>query len=350
MKSMIQKIKRKLQLEKLRPSTIEKYLEVAAKLPLSREELEDWLTSVGPYTHNLILSVLRKFIGYGFVDPELIHDLKTVSTKGHERIKTKSDLLTREDIIKLVHTARSLRDKAIIYALFDGFPRITEFLTLERKHFVFTKDFIRVTVPESKSQPRILILVESAGHVKNYLVHERGDHPGLFWFKDDPKSQDQLTEADKKRITESIRRQISRIAAKTDIKVKVSPHRIRHAGITEKLKQYKYTSVRDQAGITDETMKVYDHLISEDAENDILSSHGIIQKNNDLPVITICPYCGTRNDLLLERCTTCAKLLQLDIEKIKSDEELMIKVLEREDVQQFLIKIIKEEMQKDFSD
>lgn len=349
---MIQKIKRRLQLEKLKPTTIENYLVIASKLPITREELEDWLTSVGPHRHNFILAVLKKFVHYKIIDASLIKDLVYVSTRNHKRIKTKSDLLTQDEIIAIVHEAPRLRDKALIYSLYEGFPRITEFLTLERKHFSFTKDFIRVTIPQSKSQPRVLILVESAGHVKNYLVHVRGDDPGLFWYPDNSKSQDDLTELEKRTMVNTFRRQLQRVAARAGITKNASPHRLRHAGATVALKKYRPETVRQTGGWEkhSRSMAEYIHLAQEDAEEDVLLTHGIIEKSNDLPVMLQCPYCGTRNNTLLERCTTCAKLLQLDLDKIQSDESLMVKVLERDDVQDFLRKIIKEELSKENSD
>lgn len=80
-----------------------------------------------------ILKVFFKWLRKSDNPPE-VSWLKT--TKQHLR-KLPEELLTKEDVMKIVDVAEHLRDKAFILTLYESGCRIGELLTLQLKHVRF---------------------------------------------------------------------------------------------------------------------------------------------------------------------------------------------------------------------
>jgi site-specific recombinase XerD len=93
------------------------------------------------------------------------------------------DLLTREDVEKMIHTATHPRDKAIISVLFESGCRVGEFLPLKIKHVSFERIGVKIIV-NGKTGIRKLLLISSLDYLRNWLDNhpERGNPEAFVWI------------------------------------------------------------------------------------------------------------------------------------------------------------------------
>lgn len=343
---LLEQIELRLKLEKLKPSTIDRYMIIAKKLPITRKELQKWLVAVGPNRHNFIRAVLKKFVGYGLVEEELLEGIKRLPTK--PSVERPDQLITREELQLLINYAKSIKDKAIIAVLYESQARITEFLIIERKDVLPGKNCYHIIIPESKGDTGKVPIIEQQGHLKNW-INDRGDHPGLFWFKRTDKtktkyhlkSREELTLEDKKAMTDAFRGRLSDIKKRAGITKRIWTHLFRITSTTEKVRMGVPVPVVKKIGRWSKdsnTMeKSYLHLSDPDVTNAYLRQFGIVTEEDTTPKLKFCPRCKEPNPQLEDRCLVCGAILVLDYNRT-SEEELYLQVFEQEEVREVIIK------------
>jgi len=338
-------IEKRMRLERLKESSIRKNLFIAKRLPITRKELEEWLLSVSSNRQTDILNTLVKFAGYGFVEPEVFKDIPIPSRK--QKDLTRDDLLTKDDVLLMIDYANGVRDQALYACLFEVYPRITEFITLERKHFKFDSKGCRITISQSKSETRTFRVIESIGYLKNWLI-QRGDAAGLFWYKNDPRKQVELTEDDKKRLSKNIRRRMKTAAKRAGLTKNVYPHLFRYSGYTATLKTISERSAKRIGGWVKGSKvpdRVYDFIDDDDAEEEKLAKHGLIEQKINPHIVDSCPRCGELNTKITERCIVCGMVLKIDFE-LDEEDVIITRVTERADFIELFMKLCNEERKK----
>jgi integrase len=85
------------------------------------------------------------------------------------------DLLTQEDIEKLIDAAGNLRDKAFIALLYESGARKGEILGIQIKHIQFDERGTVATLPKGKTGARRIRIVFSTGYWRNWL----DNHPDI---------------------------------------------------------------------------------------------------------------------------------------------------------------------------
>jgi len=137
--------------------------------------------------------------------------------------KTVADILTEEEIKKMVQACESTRDRAILMLLYDGGFRIGELGKLTWGQILFDTYGAVVNVDEKTGKPRYVRLLASTP----YLAKWKDDYPS------------NLTETisycnpPKKALSYNpVYRQIRRIAERAGIQKNVHPHIFRHTRIT----------------------------------------------------------------------------------------------------------------------
>jgi len=100
----------------------------------------------------------------------------------NRKAKLPEELLTKEDIDKLVDAASNVRDKALISLLYDSGCRIGELLTLRVKHVRFDANGA-VMIVDGKTGQRRVRVIHSVPRLLNWLNHHpaRND-PEAFLF------------------------------------------------------------------------------------------------------------------------------------------------------------------------
>lgn len=202
---------------------------------------------------------IRKFFQW-LEKGELVKHIKIKMPRNHLNA---DEILTTDDINKLLESTDSYYYKSLIAVLFETGARIGEIRKLKVSDFKETDLGMLVTIPTYKTNypPRNVILPFSAQYIRNYIMYsgkEKGD--GIFNLN--------------KKTTYDM---LNVIGKKAGITKKVNHHRFRHAQATDMVKRgYNEAIIRKKLGWTDTSPMPanYQHLHDDDVINATLEMAG----------------------------------------------------------------------------
>lgn len=147
-----------------------------------------WGKPFSQYTIEQYKSQIKKFYKWlykweqGQTEPEQIRWIQ-IDTKKAYKHKTQADILTTEELNKLIKTAKTLRNQTIICVLYDSATRVEEFSDMKIGDLVFEGDEISVCV-DGKTGQRELPLNSSIKYLKKYLNNHlhRNDRNKPLWL------------------------------------------------------------------------------------------------------------------------------------------------------------------------
>ena len=168
--------------------------------------------------------------------PDIVGWIKCTNVNSHSKLP--QELLTQDDIKKLVDTTSSFRNKAIVMLLFDGALRIGEALSLEIRHLVFDNYGGYIIIPKSKTGMRKVRLVDSIPYLKNYIdkEHPSKNNPNSSLFVGVEVKGTKKKDLGQPLDSGGVRIFLTRLAKKAEIKKKVYPNLFRHSKLTEMTK------------------------------------------------------------------------------------------------------------------
>lgn len=235
-------------------------------------------------------------------DEEYPRKVRWIKTSGDAtRIKEPEQLLTFEEVLRMIRCARNPRDKAMVSFLYESGARMSELLSMRIRHLEFTPTVVKATLPVSKTRPRVIPLVSCSRHLATWLNY----HPA----KDDP---DAPIWADPKHgggpalKSQTVNGILKQMAAEAGIRKRVYPHLFRACSITHKQAAgWPEQAIKAFHGLCKDSkvMKYYSHLSYANLED-------VQRKMNGLPVENAaeqsnsvrCSGCGRRNPLYVETC------------------------------------------------
>ena len=315
-----------------------------------------------PDTYKAIMKIFYKWFYSNYMRwkplherdfPELVAWMKIRTNNGHKKLP--EELLTQEDVKKLVEYTHSFRNKALIMLLYDGALRISEALDIKLKHLVFD-DYGGCVIVDGKTGMRKLRLIDSIPYLKEYINKE-------YPFKDDPDKNLFVViegigvkkDAIGHRLDDrGVRIAFNRIKARAGIKKKVNPHLFRHSRLTELAKYLTEQELKIFAGWTagSNMAQVYIHLSGKDVEDKILEHNGL-KKTKDMqvkdtlkPKRCIDPSCNHLNPSTNKFCSKCHRPIEIkEIMQIEEEQLIFNKVkekaiLEKLDINEILDEII----------
>ncbi len=218
--------------------------------------------------------------------------------------KLPEDLLTEEEIIKMINAAPNTRDKAMIGLLWDIGARIGEVGTLKIKHIKFD-EYGAVIIVNGKTGPRRVRAVWSVSYLMNWLEEhpEKDNLEAPLWFN---------LSRRKKGIEgmqyDAIRMQLQRVAEEAGIKKRVHIHLFRHSRATYMANHLTEAQMNMHFGwVQGSNMpSIYVHLSGRDVDQAILRANGIeIKEDENKPKTNVCPRCkniNTPNNLFCYKC------------------------------------------------
>ncbi len=280
--------------------------------------------------------------------PEAVSHLSTC----RERNKLqKNDLLTREEVKKMITVCKKLRDKTLISMLYDTGGRISELLTAKVGSVTFPKDtglhYAEIKL-DGKTGQRTVVIIESYPYLMNYL----NEHP----YHDDLNSPLFLN-ASNKGFGDRLLYQGAFSVIKTAGKragiggwgweylpsgkrkwkhlwgKNISPHLFRHSRATELAgKSWCEPELRQQFGWRSESKmpSTYVHLASDTVKKKMLLEHGIqeseMSKEQEREKMMLCPkecfVCGTTGIPSTALACHCGAILSIgDLAKLKELKE-----------------------------
>lgn len=216
-------------------------------------------------TRKMIIKKFFKWLG----KEELVKDIKN---KMPCTLLKSEEILTIEDINKLIESTDSHYYKALIAAMFETGARIGELKALKLKDFIETDKGLIVAIPTFKTNhpPRNVILPYSSQYLRNYFMYSG-------------KGKDELVFPIGR---SGVGQMLKRIKKKAGITKPAHCHSFRHSQATDMTKRgYNESIIRRKLGWANDSKMVanYTHLCDTDVIDATLQMAGTdIQK----PVIT----------------------------------------------------------------
>jgi len=307
---------------------------------LTDSDINSYLAKIDRDFKPKTITERRKFLKLFFEwyeRPKLVEGIKIKKDNG---TKLPDEILSPEEIKKMVQVADNFRDKAMIILLYETAARKGEFLQLKIKHVDLSNEkYGMILIPQGKTIPRKIPIIYSVPH----LTHWLNTHPN----RDDPNAPLFITQGawlGRAMGEDGLKRLIKIIGKRAGITKKIYPHLLRHSRLTELAKEITEQEMKIFAGWTpgSNMTKVYVHLSGSDVSNKILSNAGLIDsetiksKQKVLEKI-ICPRCNKVNSFDEKYCD-CGFVLDLktaqkeiestietrsDLIKVKKDLEIM---------------------------
>ncbi len=253
---------------------------------------------------------------------ELIAWLKCTQIKNR---KLPEEILTEEDIKKMIDAARNVRDRAIISVLYESGCRVGEFLSMRIRSVSFDR-YGAVIVVHGKTGYRRIRLVSSVP----YLAEWVNMHP----LNDDPEAWLWISLSKFSRLSYNSLRTILRIIAeKAGVKKKVNPHAFRHARATHLANHLTEAQMKEFFGwVQDSDMaSVYVHLSGRDVDRAILKLYGMEmdeESDGELLKPKKCMRCGETNPATNQVCQRCFFPLSEKAEKL-FEREMKMEIIDQ---------------------
>jgi len=202
--------------------------------------------------------------------PELVDWMKIKKTQ--ETLKS-DDILTPEDINKLLETCNNHYDKALIAFLYESGCRISEAQRLKWKDLQDTTEGIIISVPTKKTSAgfRKMILPFASQYLRNLQIYSYGK-PDNFIFNLAYRTHSE---------------RIQKIKKEAGITKPFTAHKLRHAQATQLVKDgVQEAIIRKKLGWTPSSSMItrYQHLSDDSVIDATLEVYGIDSKKPKKPV------------------------------------------------------------------
>ncbi len=222
---------------------------------------------------------------------------------------TPDGLLQEDDILAMVTQARTFRDKALLFVLYESGCRIGELARLKWKDIVFNDDStVGVTLTDTKTRKLRHALL---GASVEYLAGWRNNYPGT---PDNEKFVFISTNGEPMEYR-ALSQVVGRTAKKAGVDKRVTPHLFRKSRITSLIKQNYQESVIKQAmwgNLGTNMFKTYVVLSEQDIDAEFREKMGIEKKEikEDKKMLPRqCKSCFAMNGPQSNFCHVCGKPL-----------------------------------------
>ena len=229
-----------------------------------------------------------------------------IKNKNVESKIAKEDLITKEDLVKMLENALNVRDSALIHVLWDSGCRIGEILTLEIKDVKSDKNGLLLAV-DGKTGDRLVRLHESIPNLSKWInAHPYKDDPAApLWINIGATNFGELLKYP------AVNRMLQKVCKRAGIKKRIYPHLFRH---TEATKTAKFltnplTAKRHGWSPNSKMPSHYAHLNQDDVDEQFLKHYGIepSQEEQVTAAPVICPICRHPNSFDSVLCDNCGK-------------------------------------------
>ena len=253
--------------------------------------------------------------GKAIYTPKEVAFVSTVEKKGKERL-TYSDLLTDDEVTKLLDNTLNLRDKFLIALMIDAPLRTHEILRLQRKHLYVEGNPAYLQIPaDTKTGSRRIPLVNSVPYALQYLESNKG------LTSEDPLFLHEVWNKEKKPLTYAgLRSMLHKVAIRAKIDpAKVYPYAFRHRWISVMSSKLSNAVVENVAGWKHGTNmhEVYQHMSPSQDDVEVRKAYGIKTEEKEAAGprlrITICKVCGNSCSANSMFCSRCGRALSQEI-------------------------------------
>lgn len=266
---------------------------------------------------------LRKFYKWLRNTDEFPEEVKWYRTHiKYNAITNPEDILTEEEIKKMINCCLSPRGRAFVSLLYESGCRIGELLPLKWKQVIFDKYGAQI-LGNGKTGFRRVRVISCVPYLTEWInKHPLRDNENSFlWIRRDMKELEYG----------SLKSMLERVAERAGIKKRVNPHNFRHTRATHLANHLTEAQMKEYFGWVQASKmaSIYVHLSGRDVDNTILKVYGLQtdkkKEESELQPIK-CDRCGETNQATNKYCSMCG--LPLD-EKTRT--EVIQRTMERQD-------------------
>jgi len=289
--------------------------------------------SYSEYTKNDYRITIKRFWKWLNGDEDYPNEVKWIPTTIRNcREKLPEELISEEDVKKMIKSADNCRDRALISVLYESGCRIGEILSLRIKHVSFDDIGARMMVNGKTGMRRVRIVASVpflASWMENHPLKDNPDAP--LWTGMGTRNKYRAVKY------ESIRSMLQRVARRAGVKKRVNPHMFRHSRATHLANHLTEAQMNHYFGWVQgsDMPSTYVHLSGRDVDDAILTLYGLKrnkEKDGQEFAPVRCPRCNTMNSPGGRLCIRCGMPLDVPAvimveEKRKKMDELMSALL-----------------------
>ena len=228
------------------------------------------------------------------------------------------DILTEDEILRMLKSAKSVRDRAIIALLFDAGVRAGELLGMKRKDVDLSGEMGHITVNGKTGMRRVPIKF-STKYLGQYLDLINDYKPG-----------DPLWQAGGVHVNKGVPLDrgglsmiLKRAANGANIGKRMYPHLFRHSRASNYANKLTEQQLKAFFGWTGDSKMTatYVHLSGRDIDNAVMLANGMTPKEEfEKPKLTVraCERCGGENAISALYCVRCGAPMDM---KVAMDRE-----------------------------
>jgi site-specific recombinase XerD len=258
--------------------------------------------------------------------------------------KVPEDLLTEDDIFKMIEASNHLRDKTLIATLYESAARIGEMANLKIKHVHFDELGVQLTLTGKTGMRRVRTII-CAPYLASWLsIHPyRNDPESYVWINIGTRNYGKPMNYHGYNVL------LKRTAQKAGINKRMYPHLFRHSRCTILAQNLTEAQLEKYVGWVpgSDMSGVYVHLSGRDLDGAILKLYGL-EVEESKPQISFkrCPRCGTTNEATNKICKKCGlafnikDAMKLDEESEESTIELIERMKDNPEFKSFLEDLI----------
>lgn len=316
------------------------------------------------YDNKVMLKKFYKWLeGDGEEFPKKIRWLKPQIK--NNKLMNSHDLLTDEEVKKMLEVCKNIRDKALVSVLYESGCRISELLNMKVKDAV-EDDYGYVIHVSGKTGPRRIRLVDSTPYLSNWMANHPKDRESHLWICMGTKNNGKLLSCN------SIRNILQDLAKNANVQKPVNPHAWRKASSTKLASQgmTEFELKRRQGWVpSSKVAEVYVRLSGKNDDDAYFRTKGIcleckknkaIRNNLCENCITkpngqvntleprICPRCAHKCEPTAKLCSQCGfplseKVAHELLERRKKADQIMNLAVKYPEFMEMLERIIKKE-------
>lgn len=225
-----------------------------------------------------------------------------------------SDLLTPDEVMKLIESAGGVKQQAIISILYEGGMRIGEIGHLQWNQVKFHENHAAISTDFKTGKKRTIPLYNSLGYLKQWKNECSKSSDGFVF----------VSSNDKPYTYAGMVKMIQTAAKRAGVTRHITPHLFRHSRITHLIKEGWRESIIKKmmwGSVESDMFKVYLHLCDEDLADEAAERMGIskpgrpTKESKKLEPIQ-CQACGTVNPFTHQFCDQCGAALKPDVAQI----------------------------------
>ncbi len=303
---------------------------------VKKKDVERFVTVIqeknfSPHTKHDYKVIIKKFYkwfkGKNEEYPPEVKWIKATINRSELRLPAESELLTEDDIKKIIENCNNPRDRAFISVLYESGCRVSELLTLRIKNVTFDEHGILLNV-NGKTGSRRVRIIASTSHVANWLNYHplRNDLESPLWINHGSYNHHEAMQY------KSIRQGFMKLFKKAGINKKHNPHFFRHSRATylanhlTEFQMNSYLGWVQGSGIP----ATYIHMSGKETDAALLALNGVKvakeEKESSLKPVK-CHRCANINNYDAKFCSKCAGILDIETavkleEKHKEEAEM----------------------------